>query len=93
MPGHVTSLRRTRVVLFTTNRHPVDSHDLAQQDLNALEQVLLPVDDALKPFPALNLTEAQAQLIQQAKAPLRVGLGLIVFINRRRNLRLLFGGS
>lgn len=67
--AYVTSLRRTSVAPFSTEPmySLADLHHLAQQDLSALERVLLPVDYALRPFPALNLTESQAQCIQQGQ--------------------------
>ena len=69
MGAYVAMLRRTLVAPF--DGYPMhtlaDLQAIAQQGHTSLDQLLLPLDLALKHFPALNLTEAQAQLIQQGQ--------------------------
>ena len=67
--AYVAMLRRTLVAPF--DGYPMhtlaDLHSVAQEGQASLDQLLLPLDLALKHFPAFNLTEAQAQLIQQGQ--------------------------
>lgn len=79
--AYVTMLRRTWVAPFMAEPmyRLADLHHLAQQDPPALEQILLPLDHALTHFPALNLTAAQAQLIQQGQ---QLGLELEIGLYR-----------
>lgn len=67
--AYVTMLRRTMVAPFAMDSmHAlVDLAALAQQDSAALDQLLLPLDQALQHFPALSLTEVQVQFIQQGR--------------------------
>lgn len=69
--AHVSELRRTAVGPFEspTDMHTLDElRTLKEEDVKALDSLLLPVEVALQQFPAVNLSADSAYYLRQGQA-------------------------